>query len=139
MKLLNKLLVEEQTKSRSRHSNDNAQAESKNNAIVRTFDDSDIEQLKQGGAAEIVAEVVEGSLMLATQTMLLLGVPLNRVLKRLRQVRSERYQLMRSGFFMGATDADDPTFDARQPRLHSFMVDSGAACLGKTIAALELE
>jgi len=34
-KLLNKLLVEEQTKSRSRHSNDNAQAESKNGAIVR--------------------------------------------------------------------------------------------------------
>ena len=34
-KSLNKLLIEEQTKSRSRHSNDNAQAESKNNAIVR--------------------------------------------------------------------------------------------------------
>ncbi len=34
-KLLNKLLIEEHTKSRSRHSNDNAQAESKNAAIVR--------------------------------------------------------------------------------------------------------
>ena len=34
-KLLNKLLIEEQTKSRSRHCNDNAQAESKNAAIVR--------------------------------------------------------------------------------------------------------
>ena len=34
-KLLNKLLIEEQTKSRSRHSNDNAQAESKNGSIVR--------------------------------------------------------------------------------------------------------
>ena len=34
-KLLNKLLIQEQTKSRSRHSNDNAQAESKNGAIVR--------------------------------------------------------------------------------------------------------
>jgi transposase InsO family protein len=33
-KLLNKLLIEEQTKSRSRHSNDNAQAESKNGSIV---------------------------------------------------------------------------------------------------------
>jgi transposase InsO family protein len=33
--LLNKLLVEEQTKSRSRHSNDNAQAEAKNGSIVR--------------------------------------------------------------------------------------------------------
>ena len=35
VKLLNKLLIEEQTKSRSRHSNDNALAESKNGAIVR--------------------------------------------------------------------------------------------------------
>jgi transposase InsO family protein len=35
VQLLNKLLIEEQTKSRSRHSNDNAQAESKNGAIVR--------------------------------------------------------------------------------------------------------
>jgi transposase InsO family protein len=34
-KLLNTLLIKEQTKSRSRHSNDNAQAESKNGAIVR--------------------------------------------------------------------------------------------------------
>jgi transposase InsO family protein len=34
-KLLNKLLIEEQTKSRARHSNDNAQAESKNGSIVR--------------------------------------------------------------------------------------------------------
>ena len=33
--MLNKLLVEEQTKSRSRHTNDNAQVESKNGAIVR--------------------------------------------------------------------------------------------------------
>ncbi|MGZ5081697.1 MAG: cation:proton antiporter, partial [Usitatibacter sp.] len=55
--------------------------------IVRTFDDTDVERLKRAGAAEIVAEVVEGSLMLATQTMMQLGVPLNRVLRRLREVR----------------------------------------------------
>jgi transposase InsO family protein len=35
VKLLNKLLIQEHTKSRSRHCNDNAQAESKNGAIVR--------------------------------------------------------------------------------------------------------
>ena len=103
--------------------------------IVRTFDDTDIEQLKQGGAAEIVAEVVEGSLMLATQTMLLLGVPLSRVLKRLRQVRGERYEFMR-GFFMGATDEDEG--DSKQPRLRSFVMDSGASCVGKTISELNL-
>ena len=55
--------------------------------IVRTFDDSDVARLRAAGAAEIVAEVVEGSLMLATQTMLQLGVPLNRVLRGLREIR----------------------------------------------------
>jgi monovalent cation:H+ antiporter-2, CPA2 family len=106
--------------------------------IVRTFDDTDVEKLKAAGAAEIVAEVVEGSLMLATQTMLLLGVPLNKVLSRLRTVRGERYQLMR-GFFTGATDTEDSALDAQQPRLQSVMIDSGAAAVGKTLEALKLD
>jgi CPA2 family monovalent cation:H+ antiporter-2 len=102
--------------------------------IVRTFDDSDVEKLRAAGAAEIVAEVVEGSLMLATQTMLQLGVPLNKVLSRLRQVRGERYELMR-GFFPGATDMDDAQFDLQQPRMQSISIDSGAAAVGKSIAS----
>jgi monovalent cation:H+ antiporter-2, CPA2 family len=106
--------------------------------IVRTTDDADVEKLKAGGAAEIVAEVVEGSLMLATQTMLLLGVPLNKVLMRLRRVRGERYALMR-GFFPGATDEEDNALDAQQPRLHSIMIDGGAAAVGKTIENLGLD
>jgi monovalent cation:H+ antiporter-2, CPA2 family len=106
--------------------------------IVRTFDDTDVEKLKAAGAAEIVAEVVEGSLMLATQTMLLMGVPLNKVLSRLRTVRGERYQLMR-GFFTGATDTDDSALDAQQPRLQSIMIDSGAAAVGKTLEALKFD
>ena len=105
--------------------------------IVRTFDDTDVDKLKKAGAAEIVAEVVEGSLMLATQTMLLLGIPLNKVLTRLRTVRGERYQLMR-GFFPGASDADDSALDAQQPRLQSIIVEAGAAAVGSTIEALNL-
>lgn len=105
--------------------------------IVRTFDDSDIEKLKAAGADEIVAEVVEGSLMLATQTMLLLGTPLNRVLARLRRVRSERYELMR-GFFPGATDDDDGALDHDLPRLQSIVIDAGAAAVGKTLAAIDV-
>ena len=106
--------------------------------IVRTFDDTDVEKLKAAGAAEIVAEVIEGSLMLATQTMLLMGVPLNKVLLRLRTVRGERYQLMR-GFFTGATDVDDSALDALQPRLQSVMIDSGAAAVGRRLEALKLD
>ncbi|MBL0142715.1 MAG: cation:proton antiporter [Betaproteobacteria bacterium] len=105
--------------------------------IVRTWDDTDVGKLREAGAAEIVAEVVEGSLMLATQTMLLLGVPLNRVLRRLREVRSERYHLM-SGFFPGSTDTEDDA-EAAQPRLRSVMVGPSAASVGMTLESLNLE
>ena len=106
--------------------------------IVRTFDDTDVEKLKSAGAAEIVAEVVEGSLMLATQTMLLLGLPLNKVLARLRQVRGERYELMR-GFFPGVTDVSDADYDGQQSRMQSILIDEGADAIGKTFQALRLE
>ncbi len=105
--------------------------------IVRTLDDNDVEKLRLAGADEIVAEVIEGSLMLATQTMLLLGTPLNRVLARLRTVRGERYELMR-GFFPGATDEDDGGLDYDQPRLKSIAIDTGAAAVGKTLQELNV-
>jgi CPA2 family monovalent cation:H+ antiporter-2 len=103
--------------------------------VVRTFDDTDVGRLKEAGAAEIVAEVIEGSLMLATQTMMQLGMPLNRVLRRLREVRQERYQFMR-GFFPGATDAEPP--DGEQPILRTFVIGPGAAAVGKTLGSLNL-
>ena len=103
--------------------------------IVRTFDDSDVAQLRAAGAAEIVAEVVEGSLMLATQTMLQIGIPLNRVLRGLRAVREERYHLM-GGFFRGATD--EGAGEADQPRLRTIVVGGSAAALGKTLGSLNL-
>ena len=104
--------------------------------IVRTFDDADVSRLRAAGAAEIVAEVVEGSLMLATQTMLQLGVPLNRVLRTLRDVRQERYSLMR-GYFPGATDEDAPDHEA--PRLRTVVATENAACVGRTLGAHNLE
>src|SRR5690349_14023540 len=104
--------------------------------VVRTFDDSDVSRLRDAGAAEIVAEVVEGSLMLATQTMLQLGMPLNRVLRRLRDARMQRYRSLRGGFFPGATDADGP--DGEQPRLRTIAVGESAAAVGKTLNSLNL-
>ena len=76
--------------------------------------------------------------MLANQTMLLLGLPLNHVLTRLRQVRGERYALMR-GFFPGATDAADAEFHGQQTRMQSLLIDGDAAAVGKTVEALRLD
>ena len=105
--------------------------------IVRTLDDSDIDRLKEAGAAEVVAEILEGSLMLATHALMLLGVPLNRVLRRIRETREQRYGLFR-GFYRGVTDEVDDENDRQQPRLHSVMLPPGSAAVGKTLRNLDL-
>ena len=105
--------------------------------VVRTQDNTDIEKLKSGGAAEVVADIMEGSLMLASTTLMLLGTPLNRVLRRIRETREQHYHLFR-GFFRGITDEQDDSELAVQPRLRSVMVTPGAAAIGKTFAQLDL-
>ena len=104
--------------------------------IVRTLDDGEIDKLYEAGAAEVVPEVLEGSLMLASHSLLLLGVPLNRVLKSIRAVREERYSLFR-GFFHGATDLADAA-ENLQPRLHSVVLSERAHAVGRTPADLAL-
>jgi len=103
--------------------------------VVRTVDDTDIERLKAAGAAEVVAEIMEGSLMLASTALMLMGVPLNRVLARIRQTREQRYHLFR-GFFRGVTDEAES--DEDQPRLHSVVITAGAAAIGRTLEELGL-
>jgi monovalent cation:H+ antiporter-2, CPA2 family len=63
--------------------------------VVRTHDDKDLEQLRAAGAAEVVPEVIEGSLMLASQTLALIGTPLKRVFRLVQAQRLSRYALMR--------------------------------------------
>lgn len=105
--------------------------------IVRTLDDSEMDQLRQAGAAEVVAEIMEGSMMLASHALLLLGVPLNRVLKRIRDTREERYSGFR-GYFRGTTDQASEQSEALQLRLRSVMIPEGAACVGKSLAEIDL-
>ena len=55
--------------------------------IVRTYDETHMDEFRDAGATEVVPEVLEGSLMLASHALVLLGVPLNRVVKRIRLFR----------------------------------------------------
>ena len=105
--------------------------------IVRTVDDSELETLLKAGATEVVPEVLEGSLMLATHSLLVLGVPLNKVLARIRAIREERYSLFR-GFFRGATDEADSA-EGIQPRLHSVMLPEGASAVGHELVEIDLD
>ena len=74
--------------------------------------------------------------MLASHALMLLGTPLHRVLKRIRLTREQRYSLFR-GFFRGVSDEGED--DTEPLRLHSVLLPSGAAAIGKSLGDLRLE
>ena len=98
--------------------------------IVRTYDDADMDAFRAAGATEVVPEVLEGSLMLASHALVLLGVPLNRVVKRIRLFREERYKMFK-GFFGGLSDIDKVNTKQRVNRLHSVEVTAGTFAQGQ--------
>ncbi len=102
--------------------------------IIRTVDETDLDKLRDAGAAEVVPEVMEGALMLASQTLLMVGTPLSRVLKRIRQTREARYGALR-GFFRGVTDEADEEMGGE--RLISLPIREGHPGLGKSLQDVE--
>jgi len=89
--------------------------------IVRTLDDTHMDDIRNAGASEVVPEILEGSLMLASHALVVLGVPLNRVVKRIRSFREERYKMFR-GYFGGMSDAE-PEVTQPQLRLHAIEIN----------------
>ena len=104
--------------------------------VVRSRDDNDLNYLRAAGATEVIPEVVEGSLMLASHALALAGVPLHRVIRIVREVRDSRYALLR-GYFHGSTD--DINERAAEIRLKSFPLAASAACVGHPLKDLELD
>ena len=106
--------------------------------VVRVAEDSDIERMTAAGATEVVPEALESSAMLATHALALLGIPMSRVIRRLRELREQHYVLLR-GFFHGSTDAHESLDEADQPRLHAVALGVDAAAIGKPLIELDLE
>ncbi len=105
--------------------------------VVRTADDSHVETLKRAGAAEVVAEVLEGSVMLASQALLLSGVPLNRVIRRIQETRANRYSVF-SSYFRATQGPVGETTDTHQARFISLLLNKNDAAIGKTLREINL-
>ncbi|MHC8318459.1 cation:proton antiporter [Pseudomonas sp. LB3P31] len=71
--------------------------------LVRTRDDSQLTELTAAGASEVVPELLESSLMLASHALIMLGLPGQQVKDRVDQVRNDRYRLLH-GFYPGTDD-----------------------------------
>ena len=93
--------------------------------LVRTRDDTHLQKYQQAGAAEVVPETLEGSLMLESHLLLMLGVPVSKVIRRVRDVRRDRYELLH-GFYHGEKPQSIDTPNLRKIQRHAVTLPPGA-------------
>ncbi|MCU0764911.1 MAG: cation:proton antiporter [Burkholderiaceae bacterium] len=105
--------------------------------MVRTRDESRVEELRRAGATEVVPETLEAGMMIVSHALLLLDVPLRRVVHRIRDARVDRYHLMRE-FFRGSDALREHAGDRDADRLHSVPLPAGASSIGRSLAQVDL-
>ena len=104
--------------------------------IVRTQDDLNLKQLQEAGATEVVPEAIEGSLMLASHALALVGVPMRKVIRIVQDQRDARYNLLR-GYFHGADD--NSVDELHHERLSTVSMPQSSRIPGKALGSFDLE
>jgi len=105
--------------------------------MARTRDESHVDELREAGAVEVVPETLEAAMMIAAHALLLLGVPLSRVVRRMQEQRTDRYRLLRE-FIRGESGFLDDAHVQSSDRLHPVLLAERSSAVGRTIAELAL-
>ncbi len=105
--------------------------------IVRTRKDYKMEDLYEAGAMQVVPELQEGSLMLISQVLHYAGVPMSRILKRVRNERKKGYVHMH-GFFPGETTEISYETQDKLEFMHAVVITEDAYAVNKTIDELDI-
>ncbi|OOV87031.1 monovalent cation:proton antiporter family protein [Oceanospirillum linum] len=105
--------------------------------VVRTRDDSHLEDLKQAGATEVIPEALEGSLMLVTHVMTQMHIPFRRIARMVQTAREQRYQLLH-GYFHGRLSQLLDKQGNPRVRLHPVKISNSCYAHGKTIEEIKL-
>ena len=103
--------------------------------LVRTQDDTKLEQLQAAGATEVVPETFEASLMLLSHLLLLLKLPVPRVIRTVNDIRGSRYGMLRQYFPAADAERLDESHAFRE-ELHSVILPPHAWAVGRSIAEL---
>jgi monovalent cation:H+ antiporter-2, CPA2 family len=103
--------------------------------LVRTQDDTKLEELQAAGATEVVPETFEASLMLLSHLLLLMKLPVGRVIRTVNDIRSHRYSMLRQYFRAAGAEHLDESHAFRE-ELHSVILPPHAWAVGRSIMEL---
>ena len=103
--------------------------------LVRTQDDIGLAELREAGATEIVPETFEASLMLVSQVLMLLNVPVSRVVRTVGDIRNSRYATLRNIFRHEGARAID-TDHAFREELRTIVLPPSAWSTGRALGEI---
>jgi CPA2 family monovalent cation:H+ antiporter-2 len=100
--------------------------------LVRTQDDARLNELKAAGATDVVPETFEASLMLVSQVLIILNVPVVKVVRTVGEIRSSRYALLRN---IVSRDGELPIehTGGEGEELKTVVLPPGAWAVGRTL------
>jgi CPA2 family monovalent cation:H+ antiporter-2 len=100
--------------------------------LVRTADDAKLNDLKEAGATEVVPETFEASLMLVSQALMVLNVPVTRVVRTVGEIRNTRYALLRNIVNQDWEHSIEPVPEQGEG-LKTVVLPPGAWAVGRTL------
>ena len=106
--------------------------------LVRTQDDTKLDQLQKAGATEVVPETLEASLMLMSHMLLLLDMPVSKVVKTVGDIRDNRYGMLRRIFRRQDARPLDESHSLRE-ELRTVVLPRHAYAIDRSIAQLNLD
>jgi CPA2 family monovalent cation:H+ antiporter-2 len=103
--------------------------------LVRAIDDTHLEKLLEAGATEVVPETLEAALTLVSNALHMLDVPASRVIRRIGEIRHQRYKTLRSVLRRDPAGRADESGTFRE-ELHTVVLPPGAWSIGRTISEI---
>ena len=100
--------------------------------LVRTQDDAKLNELKAAGATDVVPETFEAALMLVSQVLLLLHVPVVKVVRTVTDIRNSRYDVLRNTLTRDWNTPIEPTPEHGE-ELKTVVLPPGSWAVGRTL------
>lgn len=107
--------------------------------LVRTHDDSHVNDILEAGATEVIPDIFESSIMLASHLLLMIGQPPSQVLKQTREVRKNRYRFL-DNFYPGETDtSSSEQHQVMGNIIQTIVLEENAYAVGKSLKELPFD
>ena len=100
--------------------------------LVRTQDDAKLNELRSAGATEVVPETFEAALMLVSQVLMLLQVPVVKVMRTVSDIRNTRYALLRNTLTRDWNTPIEPMPENGE-ELKTVVLPPGSWAVGRTL------